>query len=128
MSDKAIKNHQLNDANLTEEEYFFDQTIRCVDCKKDFIWAIGEQIFFRDKGLSNPPKRCRNCKTAKNKRITDITAAHKAGFRQRIEIAVYCAKCESYTTVPFYPSQDRPVLCRSCFLEKGMRDEGFSEG
>ena len=59
MSDKDIKTQQLGDVNLTEKDDFFDQTIRCVDCKKDFIWAIGEQIFFRDKGLLNPPKRCR---------------------------------------------------------------------
>jgi CxxC-x17-CxxC domain-containing protein len=29
---------------------------------------------------------------------------------------VTCAQCGQQTTVPFYPSQGRPVFCRSCFL------------
>jgi CxxC-x17-CxxC domain-containing protein len=29
---------------------------------------------------------------------------------------VQCAQCGQQTTVPFYPSQGRPVYCRSCFL------------
>ncbi len=118
MSDKKINHHQLNGDDPTGENDFFDKEIRCIDCKKDFIWAIGEQMFFRDKGLTNPPKRCRDCKTAKNERIAAVAAAREAGIRQRIEIAIHCDKCKSYTTVPFYPSQGRPVLCRSCFLEK----------
>jgi CxxC-x17-CxxC domain-containing protein len=32
-------------------------------------------------------------------------------------VAVNCARCGSSTTVPFFPSQGRPVYCRSCFLE-----------
>jgi CxxC-x17-CxxC domain-containing protein len=36
--------------------------------------------------------------------------------RQRIEVSVQCAQCGQQTTVPFYPSQGRPVYCRSCFL------------
>jgi CxxC-x17-CxxC domain-containing protein len=37
-------------------------------------------------------------------------------MRQRIEVSVDCAQCGQQTTVPFYPSQGRPVYCRSCFL------------
>ena len=95
-----------------------DVRIRCIDCSSDFVWSIGEQTFFRDKGLTNPPKRCKKCKQAKNERIAAVSAAQQAGIKQRIEVAVSCAKCRSYTTVPFYPSQGRPVLCRSCYLEK----------
>jgi CxxC-x17-CxxC domain-containing protein len=50
--------------------------------------------------------------------LAAITAAQNAGIKQRIEVAVHCARCNAYTTVPFYPSQGRPVLCRSCFLEQ----------
>lgn len=117
MSDNKFNNHQLNGSSPTEETEFSDKEIRCIDCKTNFVWAVGEQIFFRDKGLTNPPKRCRDCKNAKNERIAAVAAAREAGIRQRIEIAIHCDKCNSYTTVPFYPSQGRPVLCRSCFLE-----------
>lgn len=120
MSDNNSNHHQ-NGGSPSETEELLDKQMLCIDCNSEFIWAVGEQVFFRDKGLTNPPKRCRDCKNAKNERISAVFAAREAGIRQRIEIAVHCAKCNSYTTVPFYPSQGRPVLCRSCFLEKGMR-------
>lgn len=93
-----------------------DLTIRCVDCGENFIWTSGEQVFFHDKGLKNEPKRCKPCKQAKNERLAAITAAQVSGVRQRIEVSVQCAQCGQQTTVPFYPSQGRPVYCRSCFL------------
>lgn len=93
-----------------------DQGIQCVDCGEKFIWTAGEQVFFHDKGLKNPPKRCKSCKQAKNERLAAISASHANGVRQRIEVTVVCAQCGQQTTVPFYPSQGRPVYCRSCFL------------
>lgn len=104
----------LKDSN--PEADFEDQMINCIDCGKDFVWSVGEQVFFRDKGLKNPPKRCKPCKQAKNERIEAVIAAQAAGIKQKIEVAVNCAKCGEYTTVPFYPSQGRPVFCRSCYL------------
>lgn len=93
-----------------------DREIPCVDCKENFIWTAGEQVFFHDKGLQNEPKRCKPCKQAKNERLAAIAAAQVSGIRQRVEVAVKCAQCGEQTTVPFYPSQGRPVFCRSCFL------------
>lgn len=97
---------------------FPDRFIQCVDCDESFVWTSGEQTFFRDKGLQNPPKRCRDCKQAKNDRITAINEAQTAGIKQKIEVAIDCAGCGASTTVPFYPSQGRPVYCRSCFLSR----------
>ena len=108
---------EFNQKTFADEPDFVDTSISCIDCEKDFLWTVGEQIFFRDKGLKNPPKRCKECKQAKNERLASIAAAQASGVKQKIEVAVYCAKCSSYTTVPFYPSQRRPVYCRSCFLE-----------
>jgi len=93
-----------------------DRSIACVDCGAGFIWTVGEQVFFHDKGLKNEPKRCKPCKQAKNDRLAAISAAQSAGIRQRIEVTVTCAQCHEQTTVPFYPSQGRPVYCRACFL------------
>lgn len=109
----------INTDQIAVEEYaeFEDKTILCGDCSKNFTWSAGEQVFFRDKQLQNPPKRCKECKQAKNDRIAAIVNAQASGIKQRIEVAVACAKCGETTTVPFYPSQGRPVYCRSCFLE-----------
>jgi CxxC-x17-CxxC domain-containing protein len=100
----------------THESEYQDRPIRCVDCNENFIWTAGEQVFFHDKGLKNEPKRCKPCKQAKNERLAAIAAAQSSGVRQRIEVSVSCAQCGQQTTVPFYPSQGRPVYCRSCFL------------
>ena len=100
----------------TQESEHQDRAIRCVDCNENFIWTAGEQVFFHDKGLKNEPKRCKPCKQAKNERLAAIAAAQSSGVRQRIEVSVQCAQCGQQTTVPFYPSQGRPVFCRSCFL------------
>ncbi|HEX8639462.1 MAG TPA: zinc-ribbon domain containing protein [Pyrinomonadaceae bacterium] len=109
-------NESLQNSLGTETD-FEEMDILCIDCNKNFVWTIGEQTFFRDKGLKNPPKRCKECKQAKNERLAAIAAAQAAGIKQRIEVAVSCARCGAQTTVPFYPSQGRPVYCRSCFLE-----------
>lgn len=95
---------------------FQDKRIQCVDCGEKFIWTAGEQVFYHDKGLKNPPKRCKSCKHAKNERLAAISASQPLAARQRIEVSVTCAQCGQQTTVPFYPSQGRPVYCRSCFL------------
>ena len=94
---------------------FDDLTIACMDCTAQFVWTAGEQAFFRDKQLQNPPKRCKDCKRAKNHRLAAIEISHATGIRQRIEVRATCATCAEVTTIPFYPSQGRPVYCRACF-------------
>ncbi len=108
---------EFNQITFASQTDFQDINIVCIDCGKEFVWTDGEQLFYHDKGLKNPPKRCKSCKQAKNERLSAIAAAQAAGIKQRIEVAVYCASCSGYTTVPFYPSQGRPVFCRSCYLE-----------
>jgi CxxC-x17-CxxC domain-containing protein len=102
---------------LGQDSDLADLPIQCIDCNEDFLWTVGEQQFFRDKGLQNPPKRCRTCKQAKNERLSAVNSV-KPGVKEKVEVIVVCARCEKSTTVPFYPSQGRPVLCRSCFLEQ----------
>ena len=100
---------------IDPDNEFGDTAIKCIDCAQDFIWTAGEQAFFRDKQLENPPKRCKDCKKAKNRRLEAIEIARTTGKRQRIEVKAECARCLVVTTVPFYPCQGRPVYCRDCF-------------
>ena len=95
---------------------YTDKVLRCIDCGEEFIFSAGEQLFFADKGLRNDPKRCKPCKQAKNDRLAAINLAQSTGAKQRIEVTVQCAQCREQTTVPFYPSQGRPVYCRACFV------------
>src|SRR3982750_1809590 len=118
MADIDVADYAASQENIsTAESEFQDKPITCIDCTNEFTWTAGEQVFFRDKQLQNPPKRCKECKQAKNARLAAITAAQASGIKQRVEVSVNCARCDAQTTVPFYPSQGRPVYCRSCFIE-----------
>ena len=97
-----------------------DLLIPCIECSEDFVWTAGEQLFFRDKQLQNPPKRCKTCKKAKNKRLEAIELSRQTGKKHKIEARAECARCSAVTTVPFYPSQGRPVYCRACFTATNM--------
>ncbi|HMT07379.1 MAG TPA: zinc-ribbon domain containing protein [Pyrinomonadaceae bacterium] len=111
------------------EAEFTDLEIGCIDCSETFVFTAGEQVFFRDKGLLNPPKRCKDCKKAKTKRIDAIELGRVIGKRQRLDVRAKCAKCDIVTTVPFYPSQGRPVYCRECYSAMSDdRSAGVSNG
>ena len=102
---------------------YLDKVLRCIDCGDEFIFSAGEQLFFADKGLKNEPKRCKPCKARKNERIAvSMVAYPQALARERVEVTVRCALCAVETTVPFRPTQGRPVYCRDCFLK--MRGAG----
>ncbi len=72
----------LNDKDFNNE--LEDQNLDCIDCKEQFIWSVGEQTFFRDKGLENPPKRCKACKKAKTQRIEAVLTAQAEGETKRV--------------------------------------------
>lgn len=42
-----------------------DKTIVCVNCGKEFVWTVGEQEFYAQKGFTNEPKRCKECAKAR---------------------------------------------------------------
>jgi hypothetical protein len=42
-----------------------DRQLTCADRNRDFTWTAGEQEFFHEKGLTNPPEGCRPCRQAK---------------------------------------------------------------
>jgi len=37
---------------------------------------------------------------------------------QRVETKTVCSQCGKETTVPFKPTQGRPVYCRECFQQR----------
>jgi CxxC-x17-CxxC domain-containing protein len=96
-----------------------DKTLKCVDCGADFVFTAGEQLFFHDKQFKNEPKRCKNCK---NKRVSVLGASPSHGSPRansyaKTETRTNCSQCGKETTVPFRPTQGRPVLCRECFQQ-----------
>src|ERR1700731_4631561 len=92
-----------------------DKILKCIDCGMDFVFTAGEQLFFHDKQFKNEPKRCKNCKA---KRVSVLGAAPAGRGFSRIETRTRCSQCGKETTVPFKPTQGRPVLCRECFQKQ----------
>jgi CxxC-x17-CxxC domain-containing protein len=99
---------------------FVDRLLTCVDCGQQFVFTAGEQLFFLDKQFKNDPKRCKPCKS---RRSANASAANPgspaAAGISRVETRTVCSQCGISTTVPFKPTQGRPVLCRQCFKNKG---------
>jgi CxxC-x17-CxxC domain-containing protein len=98
---------------------FQDKVLTCIDCGADFVFTAGEQLFFHDKRFKNEPKRCKNCKS-KRVAVLNSNAAPpaRAAHYSRVETRATCSQCGKETTVPFRPTQGRPVLCRECFTQK----------
>jgi CxxC-x17-CxxC domain-containing protein len=98
---------------------FQDKSLICVDCGAPFIWTAGEQLFFAHKNYNNEPTRCTSC--------TATRAARPAGGgmgRERVETSTNCSACGKETTVPFRPTQGRPVFCRECFQSRKFAGAG----
>ncbi|MGH9740341.1 MAG: zinc-ribbon domain containing protein [Candidatus Acidiferrales bacterium] len=94
---------------------YHDKVLKCSECAAEFVFTAGEQMFFADKGFKNEPKRCKACKTVRGQ-------SHDAGGGsttvQRVETKTVCSQCGKETTVPFKPTQGRPVYCRECFQQR----------
>jgi DNA-directed RNA polymerase subunit RPC12/RpoP len=42
-----------------------DKTLVCKDCGKEFIFTVGEQEFYKEKGFENEPVRCPECRRSR---------------------------------------------------------------
>lgn len=42
-----------------------DRNMKCKDCGKDFVFTEGEQAFYKEKGFTNEPTRCPDCRQAR---------------------------------------------------------------
>ena len=98
---------------------FQDKTLKCVDCGADFVFTAGEQLFFHDKQFKNEPKRCKVCKGKRTPHIGQhMNSGGGHGAYSRVETRTTCSGCGKETTVPFKPTQGRPVFCRECFQQR----------
>ncbi len=94
---------------------YHDKVLKCVECGAEFVFTAGEQMFFADKGFKNEPKRCKACKAHRAQGNNEGTST---GSAVRVETKTVCSQCGKETTVPFKPTQGRPVDCRECFQQR----------
>ena len=96
---------------------FNDKVLSCKDCGRDFDFSASEQEFYAEKGFTNEPGRCPECRAAKKEQTRNQGGGGYAR-QQREMFPAICATCGKETTVPCRPSGDKPVSCRECFVPK----------
>jgi CxxC-x17-CxxC domain-containing protein len=96
---------------------YTDESLTCVDCNANFTFTGGEQEFYAQKGFTNKPTRCPDCRTArKASRQGGRGESSFGGVRREREMhSATCSQCGKEALVPFVPSGDKPVYCRDCF-------------
>lgn len=98
---------------------FDDKTLVCRDCGQEFVFTAGEQAFYAEKGFTNQPSRCPDCRRANKARREGGSSFHSSGgYGARAEREMHpavCSSCGKDTMVPFLPRNDRPVYCQECF-------------
>ena len=92
-----------------------DKNITCRDCGSTFVFTVGEQEFFAEKGFTSEPSRCPACRSARRNQQGGSGGGYDRGPRE-MHPAV-CAQCGIDTTVPFRPTGDKPVYCSDCFSQ-----------
>ncbi len=103
---------------MENNEMFEDMTITCKDCGNEFVWTAGEQEFFAERGLTNKPVRCKDCRSSRNK--TEASEDDET---------IVCKDCgnEFIFTAgeqKFYAEKgltNKPVRCKSCRRNKNAR-------
>ena len=107
---------------------FEDKTLVCRDCGAEFVFTAGEQEFYQQKGFTNQPSRCPDCRRAAKagrggssspRGNSSSGGGGDYGFRaERTMHPAVCSACGKETMVPFVPSNDKPVYCSDCFQSR----------
>ena len=103
---------------------YVDETLTCVDCAQPFTFSAGEQSFFAEKGFTNKPNRCPDCRAARKAQRNSggMGGGYGGGGGGRGDREMFqatCSSCGGVATVPFQPRGDKPVYCRDCFATRG---------
>ena len=85
--------------------------------RSGFCFHSGRATVFHDKNFRNEPKRCKACKSKRQEGLV----RSRQGPRGTVETLAVCSQCGRETTVPFRPTQGRPVFCRECFQGRKPR-------
>jgi len=96
----------------------------CRDCGKQFTFTAGEQEFYNQKGFTNSPSRCPDCRSSRK-----ASGDRRGGGNENREMfSAVCSACGGEAKVPFQPSGDKPVYCSDCFRSQRNSGGGGSGG
>jgi CxxC-x17-CxxC domain-containing protein len=86
-----------------------DRTLVCRACGVEFVFTAGEQAFYRERAFAHEPRRCKECRNARQAAAAVRPAAPRRGAD------AVCSACGAATKLAFVPDGVRPVYCRRCF-------------
>lgn len=96
---------------------YSDKILHCKECGREFEFTASEQEFYAQKGFTNEPGRCPECRAARKAQM-----GNRSFQSERQMYPAVCAACGKETTLPFKPSGDRPVYCRDCYKPQPRRN------
>lgn len=95
---------------------FKDKSLSCKDCGKEFVFSASEQEFYAEKGFTNEPGRCPDCRSARKTQFKGNRSNNRRPANNvRKMYSAVCSSCGTTTQVPFQPSGNKPVYCKECF-------------
>jgi len=101
---------------------FTDRTLSCADCGTSFTFSADDQAYHAEKGFTNEPRRCPDCRNARRQQRGDSSYGGGGGgysSAPREMFSATCASCGKEAKVPFQPRGDKPVYCSDCFSKQG---------
>ena len=111
-----------------------DKTLTCRDCGASFVFTESEQAFYAEKGFTNEPGRCPDCratrKAQRNGGYSYVSSGERSSGYARPERQMYpatCSSCGKACEVPFEPRLDKPVYCSDCFTPRERSYGGSSD-
>ena len=99
---------------------YTDRTLTCADCGAPFTFSADDQAYHAEKGFTNEPRRCPDCRAARRSQRGESSYGGGGGGGgygggQREMFSATCASCGKEARVPFQPRGDKPVYCSDCF-------------
>jgi CxxC-x17-CxxC domain-containing protein len=107
------------------EMSYQDQQLTCAECGRTFTDTADDQAFRAERGYTNAPRRCPECRAARRAGGGGYGGGYGGGGGGRAMYDVVCAACGKETQVPFQPRGDRPVYCSDCYSRQGGGRGGY---
>src|ERR1700736_6578925 len=106
---------------------FVDKTLTCRDCGTLFTFSAGEQEFHAQKGFTNEPGRCPDCRARRRSERGESSYSTGGSYGGPRELfSATCSSCGKEARVPLQPRGDKPVYCSDCF--RSRQDSGSYSG
>ena len=99
---------------------FQDRILRCVDCGSGVRLDGGRTAVLRRQELQERAEALQGLQG----QAGQPSGRRAAWPRERVETQTSCSACGKETTVPFKPTQGRPVFCKECFQSRKFAGAG----